>query len=202
VACFSDTPQSSTLKRAFFGDTDDELTDLSEDEGDDDEGGEGEGVDEQEEGVEEGTSQDAAYDGNEPDASDDEKIGKPSHKRAKTASGSGGKAKAQAAGGKAKAKGKGGKKGKSKAGKGKGKGKAEVKEDKAKRQPQVDPVDGRLIARRPEWNDIPDWKGKKESPLMQMPAEIMDRCFGLAQDIDVSNRQAPHSALSEGYGAA
>jgi hypothetical protein len=55
-----------------------------------------------------------------------------------------------------------------------------------KKLPKVDPVDARLIAHRPEWQDMPDWKGKEGSPLMGMPADVLDKCFGLGQDLAVS----------------
>jgi hypothetical protein len=66
--------------------------------------------------------------------------------------------------------------------KGKGKGKAP----------------GRTLLKRPawediqkpplhrEWKDIPDWKGRTDSPLMNLPVEIMDEIFCVRPDLGVS----------------
>ncbi|WWC97173.1 hypothetical protein V866_004052 [Kwoniella sp. B9012] len=45
-----------------------------------------------------------------------------------------------------------------------------------------------LVAKRVEWNDIPDWTGRKDCPLLELPREILDLCFGLAVDVGLSMR--------------
>ena len=37
-----------------------------------------------------------------------------------------------------------------------------------------------------EWMDIPDWKGKKESPLMKLPVEVLDKIFCVRPELAVS----------------
>jgi len=36
-----------------------------------------------------------------------------------------------------------------------------------------------------EWGDIPDWKGKKESPLMKLPVEVLDKIFCVRPELAV-----------------
>ncbi|WVQ64700.1 uncharacterized protein L199_002867 [Kwoniella botswanensis] len=45
-----------------------------------------------------------------------------------------------------------------------------------------------LLAKRMEWNDIPDWTDRKDCPLLELPREILDLCFGLAVDVGLSMR--------------
>ncbi|OCF59767.1 hypothetical protein L486_02440 [Kwoniella mangroviensis CBS 10435] len=45
-----------------------------------------------------------------------------------------------------------------------------------------------LLAKRVEWSDIPDWTGRKDCPLLELPREILDLCFGLAVDVGLSMR--------------
>ncbi|WWD05946.1 hypothetical protein V865_004031 [Kwoniella europaea PYCC6329] len=45
-----------------------------------------------------------------------------------------------------------------------------------------------LLAKRVEWSDIPDWTGRKGCPLLELPREILDLCFGLAVDVGLSMR--------------
>ncbi|WWC85707.1 uncharacterized protein L201_000573 [Kwoniella dendrophila CBS 6074] len=35
-----------------------------------------------------------------------------------------------------------------------------------------------LLARQVEWNDIPSWAGRDDCPLLELPGEILDLCFG------------------------
>jgi hypothetical protein len=37
-----------------------------------------------------------------------------------------------------------------------------------------------------QWADIPDWKGKKESPLMKLPAEVLEKIFCVRPELAVS----------------
>lgn len=149
-----------SLKRAFFGDSDDELTDLSDSDADE----------EDKTGYENGVQGD----------DESEEDSRPARKRVKTkplaktkviSKGEAGTNKKPANSKKAKA------------------GAKPKNVQREKKLPKVDPVDGRLIAHRPEWQDMPDWKGKEGSPLMGMPADILDKCFGLDQDLAVS----PHT---------
>ena len=138
------------LKRAFFGDSDDELTDLSDSDADE----------EDKTGYENGVQGD----------DESEEDTKPGRKRVKT------KLLAKT---KVISKGKAGINKKIANGK-KAKARAKPKNvQREKKLPKVDPVDGRLMAHRPEWQDMPDWKG--------MPADILDKCFGLGQDLAVSS---------------
>ena len=166
--------RGSTLKRAIFGVSDDNLTDLSDTDAESDNG-------------DADSNADSDADADVGDEESDEDI-KPAKKKAKTGP-SGSKAKALSKG-KAKV-GAGKTKGKGKA---KSKGKGKKKGVKKTKTPKVDPVDGRLIARRPEWGDIPDWEGKEGSYLMGMPADIMDKCFGLGQDLAVRALPVSESA--------
>ncbi|WVW81678.1 hypothetical protein I302_103673 [Kwoniella bestiolae CBS 10118] len=45
-----------------------------------------------------------------------------------------------------------------------------------------------LLAKRVEWNDIPDWEGREDCPLLELPGEILDMCFGLSVDVGLSMR--------------
>ena len=46
-------------------------------------------------------------------------------------------------------------------------------ENKFKNQPKKV-----IYAKKPEWNDIPDWGNSTTCPLMKLPGELMDLCFG------------------------
>lgn len=43
-----------------------------------------------------------------------------------------------------------------------------------------------LIAKAAYWHDIPEWEEGSDSPLMNMPAEIMDNIFGFRPELRVS----------------
>lgn len=43
-----------------------------------------------------------------------------------------------------------------------------------------------LRAKESSWADIPDWKGREDSPMLSLPLEVLDRCFGLRGDMFVS----------------
>jgi hypothetical protein len=66
---------------------------------------------------------------------------------------------------------------------------AKVKEAKQKKG---------VFAKEARWDDIPDWKGRGDCPLLDLPAEILDRCFGLTKDLDVSGRLCNFAAAAEG----
>jgi hypothetical protein len=62
----------------------------------------------------------------------------------------------------------------------KGKGKAKKKVEKRNKVEEiVKPVFYE------EWMDIPDWKGKKESPLMRLPVEVLDKIFCVRPELAV-----------------
>ena len=43
-----------------------------------------------------------------------------------------------------------------------------------------------LYAKEARWKDIPDWGELDDCPLMELPGEVLDRCFGLRDDLAVS----------------
>jgi hypothetical protein len=43
-----------------------------------------------------------------------------------------------------------------------------------------------LRAKESSWADIPDWKGREDSPVLNLPPDVLDRCFGLRGDLFVS----------------
>lgn len=60
------------------------------------------------------------------------------------------------------------------------KGKGEAKKRVEKRNKMEEIVKPPL---QKEWMDIPDWKGKKESPLMRLPVEVLDKIFCVDQNL-------------------
>lgn len=42
----------------------------------------------------------------------------------------------------------------------------------------------RLVAKEAEWNDIPDWGGRTDTPLFKLPNDILDRCFGVRKELE------------------
>ena len=68
----------------------------------------------------------------------------------------------------------------------KGKGKARKKERKRNK---VKEIVKPLLHK--EWIDIPDWKGKKESPLMELPVEVLDKIFCVRPELAVSSSIMP-----------
>jgi hypothetical protein len=65
--------------------------------------------------------------------------------------------------------------------KGKGKGKA-TGQSSAKR-PNWEPIRKPPLCK--EWKDIPDWKGREDSPLMGLPVEVLDRIFCVRPELNV-----------------
>lgn len=45
-----------------------------------------------------------------------------------------------------------------------------------------------LRAKAAVWRDLPDWGDRVDSPLLELPGEILDMCFGADQDLAVSPR--------------
>lgn len=43
-----------------------------------------------------------------------------------------------------------------------------------------------LRAKVAVWADIPNWGNRENCPLLELPGEVLDRCFGVAQDLGVS----------------
>jgi hypothetical protein len=43
-----------------------------------------------------------------------------------------------------------------------------------------------LLAEEVVWKDIPDWGNKTDCPLLDLPVEILDRCFSPDTGLDVS----------------
>jgi hypothetical protein len=68
----------------------------------------------------------------------------------------------------------------------KGKGKARKKERKRNK---VKEIVKPLLHK--EWIDIPDWKGKKDSPLMKLPVEVLDKIFCVRPELAVSSSIIP-----------
>lgn len=44
-----------------------------------------------------------------------------------------------------------------------------------------------IYAKEGVWDDIPDWGGRTDCPLLELPAEVLDMCFGLQDDLEVSS---------------
>lgn len=47
-----------------------------------------------------------------------------------------------------------------------------------------------LVAREARWRDIPLWENDSPCPLTSLPLEVLDRCFGARDDLDVSRHIA------------
>ena len=43
-----------------------------------------------------------------------------------------------------------------------------------------------VYAKEAKWRDIPDWEGKTDCPLFQMPTEVLDQCFEIQDGLGVS----------------
>jgi hypothetical protein len=69
---------------------------------------------------------------------------------------------------------------------GKGKGKARKKVGKRNKVEEIVKP-----AFHEEWTDIPDWKGKKESPLMKLPVEVLDKIVCVRPELAVSSSIMP-----------
>jgi hypothetical protein len=75
--------------------------------------------------------------------------------------------------------------------KGKGKAKARYSEDDSSEGEVEHSERGKkgkkvLVAREAKWKDIPNWKGRLDSPFLDLPAEVLDRVFAPATDLEVS----------------
>jgi hypothetical protein len=46
--------------------------------------------------------------------------------------------------------------------------------------------DAILRAKVAVWRDLPDWGDRVDCPLLELPGEILDKCFGADQDLGVS----------------
>lgn len=55
----------------------------------------------------------------------------------------------------------------------------EVTEPKAKKV---------LRAKEAHWADIPNWGKRKDCPLLELPMDVLDRCFGARPELGVSHR--------------
>jgi hypothetical protein len=66
--------------------------------------------------------------------------------------------------------------------KGKGKGKAAGRT--LLKRPEWEEIQKPPLHR--EWKDIPDWKGRTDSPLLALPVEVMDMMFCVRPDLGVS----------------
>ncbi|WVF66342.1 hypothetical protein IAT40_001082 [Kwoniella sp. CBS 6097] len=53
-----------------------------------------------------------------------------------------------------------------------------------------------LIAKEVKWKDIPDWGDRSDSPLLKLPGEILDMCFGLGPSLDVGLSCRDYVALA------
>jgi hypothetical protein len=45
-----------------------------------------------------------------------------------------------------------------------------------------------VLAKEARWDDIPDWEGRGDCPLLDLPVEVLDRCFGLTKDLNVGGQ--------------
>jgi hypothetical protein len=76
----------------------------------------------------------------------------------------------------------------------KGKGKARKKGGKRNKVEEIV-----IPAFHEEWIDIPDWEGKKESPLMELPVEVLDKIFCVRPELAVSPSNHSIDGTTEGY---
>lgn len=67
--------------------------------------------------------------------------------------------------------------------KAKGKGKAKATGRTVSKRFQWEDIQKPPLHR--EWKDIPDWKERTDSPLMNLPVEIMDKIFCVRPELDV-----------------
>jgi hypothetical protein len=65
--------------------------------------------------------------------------------------------------------------------KGKGKGNATVRN--TTKRPTWEPIEKPPLCK--EWKDIPDWKGREDSPLMGLPVEVLDKIFCVRPELNV-----------------
>ena len=75
--------------------------------------------------------------------------------------------------------------------------KGEVDEPPAKRAKGKGKATGQKPTKRPtwgpirkpplckKWKDIPDWKGREDSPLMGLPVEVLDKIFCVRPELNV-----------------
>ncbi|WVW81676.1 hypothetical protein I302_103671 [Kwoniella bestiolae CBS 10118] len=73
------------------------------------------------------------------------------------------------------------------------KGKGKLKKNKGKKvvdpdesvEEEVKPKKKVVLAKEVHWKDIPDWGDRTDCPLLQLPADILDMCFGLNTSLGV-----------------
>lgn len=78
--------------------------------------------------------------------------------------------------------------------KAKGKGKAKATGRTVSKRFQWEDIQKPPLHR--EWKDIPDWKERTDSPLMDLPVEIMDKIFCVRPELDVSLSMSIASGFS------
>lgn len=85
------------------------------------------------------------------------------------------------------------KKAKKAKGKGKGKGKSRTKgQGKGKNAKGKDKVEVKLVEKKTvrakiiTCQDLPEWEEGSGCPLLEMPDDVLDRCFGISQDLEVN----------------
>ncbi|WVQ85213.1 hypothetical protein IAT38_007378 [Cryptococcus sp. DSM 104549] len=54
--------------------------------------------------------------------------------------------------------------------------------------PRRSSASGKIIARQAVWGDLPDWGGRTDCPLMGLPVELLDLCFGTELDTGLQIR--------------
>ena len=78
--------------------------------------------------------------------------------------------------------------------KAKGKGKAKATGRTVSKRFQWEDIQKPPLHRK--WKDIPDWKKRTDSPLMDLPVEIMDKIFCVRPELDVSLSMSISSGFS------
>jgi hypothetical protein len=63
------------------------------------------------------------------------------------------------------------------------KGKAKATGQKSTKRPTWEPIKKPPLCT--EWKDIPDWKGREDSPLMELPVEVLDKIFCVRPELNV-----------------
>jgi len=65
----------------------------------------------------------------------------------------------------------------------KGKGKGKATGQKSTKRTTWEPIRKPPLCK--EWKDIPDWKGREDSPLMGLPVEVLDKIFCVRPELNV-----------------
>lgn len=70
---------------------------------------------------------------------------------------------------------------------------AETEEGSKVNPPKAPKTKAKRIVRAKEsiWADIPDWQGRGDCPVLALPLELLDRCFGHRGDLFVSRFTTP-----------